>query len=91
MTAEKSWHRDRCDRQVRGLYPYRPYKGILKPKNFLFNSYLQDFTFQAVQVCNLETSGSISSLEAYNRLQELWAEMEIIQTGLDLQEEEDEQ
>ena len=53
------------------LYPRGRYYGHVKPENLLFNANLQEFAQNVSFICNLETGGKISSLEAYQKIKAL--------------------
>ncbi len=57
------------------LYPRSRYYGQVKPENLVFNANLQEFAQRISFVCNLETSGKISSEEAYDQIKALWEEL----------------
>jgi hypothetical protein len=54
------------------LYPRRPYRGKFTPENLVINANLQEFAQKVSYICNLETSGKISSQDAYLRIKTLW-------------------
>jgi hypothetical protein len=54
------------------LYPRSTYRGEFTPENLVFNSNLQEFAHKVGYICTLETSGKLSSAEAYDRIRELW-------------------
>jgi hypothetical protein len=54
------------------LYPKTPYRGEVKPENLVFNANLQEFAQKVSYICNLETGGKISSVQAYRQIKELW-------------------
>ena len=57
------------------FYPYSSYKGEVKPENIVFNANLQEFAQRISYICNLETGGKISALEAYEQIKALWKEL----------------
>ncbi|MDY6781938.1 MAG: hypothetical protein SW833_05195 [Cyanobacteriota bacterium] len=57
------------------LYPNFPYRGSFTPENLVFNANLQEFAQRVNFLCNLETSGKISSEEAYQKIKELWHQL----------------
>lgn len=57
------------------LHPRSRYYGQFKPENLVFNANLQEFAQQVGYICNLETSGKLSSEEAYNKIHALWREL----------------
>ena len=54
------------------LYPYSKYRGEFKPENLVFNANLQEFAKKVSYICNLETNGKITSLQAYKEIKVLW-------------------
>jgi hypothetical protein len=57
------------------LYPRSRYYGKVQPENLVFNANLQEFAQQVSYICNLETSGKISSEEAYQKIRVLWKQL----------------
>ncbi|MGF1480084.1 MAG: hypothetical protein ACFB4I_11415 [Cyanophyceae cyanobacterium] len=57
------------------LYPKSRYHGQVKPENLVFNANLQEFAQQVSYVCNLSTSGKLTSQEAYSQIQSLWKQL----------------
>ncbi len=57
------------------LYPRSRYYGQVKPENLVFNANLQEFAQRISYICNLETSGKIPTLEAYEQIKALWKEL----------------
>ena len=68
------------------LYPRAPYYGEFKPENLLFNANLQEFAQKVSFICNLETGGKISSLEAYQKIKALWKDLKQSKKGLGIGE-----
>jgi len=54
------------------LYPKSKYYGDFKPEKLVFNANLQEFAQKVSVICNLETSGKIESIEAYEQIKKLW-------------------
>lgn len=54
------------------LYPRSRYYGQVKPENLVFNANLQEFNQRVGIICSLETSGKISSEEAYKQIKAMW-------------------
>lgn len=71
------------------LYPKRPYRGEVKPANLVFNANLQEFAHKISYICNLETAGKISSLEAYQQIKSLWKELKKSKKQLGIENEDD--
>jgi len=57
------------------LYPRSRYYGQVKPENLVFNANLQEFAQRVSYICNLETSGKLSSEEAYKKIHALWKDL----------------
>jgi hypothetical protein len=64
------------------LYPRAPYHGEFKPENLLFNANLQEFAQKVSFICNLETAGKLSSLDAYEKIKALWKDLKQSKKGL---------
>ncbi|MEM7762394.1 MAG: hypothetical protein AAGF83_00880 [Cyanobacteria bacterium P01_G01_bin.67] len=61
------------------LFPKDNYRGEFSPdnpKNLVFNANLQEFAQKVAYICGLETNGKISSQEAYDRIKDLWHQLE---------------
>lgn len=58
------------------FYPRATYRGDVKPENLAFNANLQEFTQRISYICNLETAGKISSVEAYRQIKALWQDLD---------------
>lgn len=61
------------------LYPKDHYRGKLaanNPQKLLFNANLQEFAQKVAYICGLETNGKISSQEAYDRIKDLWHQLD---------------
>ncbi|BAM54633.1 hypothetical protein BEST7613_5702 [Synechocystis sp. PCC 6803] len=54
------------------LYPKSKYYGDFKPEKLVFNANLQEFAQKVSVICNLETAGKIETMEAYERIKQLW-------------------
>jgi hypothetical protein len=59
----------------RYLYPRSRYRGKFTPQNLAFNSNLQEFAQKIGYICALETSGKVSSAQAYREIKALWKEL----------------
>lgn len=57
------------------LYPKSPYRGKVKPENLVFNANLQEFAQKVSYICNLETGGKVTPVEAYKKIKHLWKEL----------------
>lgn len=60
------------------LYPYHSYYGKNKINSIEFNRNLQNFSVKVGYICNLQTSGKLSSHQAYQRIELLWNQLQII-------------
>jgi hypothetical protein len=58
------------------LYPRSSYRGEVKPENLVFNANLQEFAQKVSYICNLETGGKISSIDAYKQIKALWKDLQ---------------
>jgi hypothetical protein len=54
------------------LYPRRQYHGEFTPENFVFDANLQEFAQKVGYITSLETSGKLSSKDAYHQIKALW-------------------
>lgn len=57
------------------LFPHSSYRGQVKPENLVFNSNLQEFAQRVNYICNLETNGKISPVDAYRQIKTLWKKL----------------
>lgn len=57
------------------LHPRAPYHGQCRPEFLMFNANLQEFSHRVNHLCNLETSGKISTEDAYNEIHDLWKQL----------------
>ncbi len=57
------------------LYPRSRYYGQVKPENLVFNANLQEFAQRVSVICNLETSGKVPPVDAYEQIKALWKEL----------------
>jgi hypothetical protein len=57
------------------LNPHFSYHGEVKPENLVFDANLQEFAQKASYICNLETNGKLSTIEAYQGIKKLWKEL----------------
>lgn len=57
------------------LYPRSRYYGEFKPENLVFNANLQEFAQKVSVICNLETSGKVPPVDAYEQIKALWKEL----------------
>ncbi len=59
----------------RFLYPYSRYYGSFQPELLAFDANLQEFAQKVGYISCLETSGKLSSDEAYSKIKELWKQL----------------
>ena len=64
------------------LYPKSRYRGEFTPGNLAFNGNLQEFAQRISIICNLETSGKITSIDAYGRIKDLWKQLKLSKKNL---------
>lgn len=72
-----------CDRQEdknqqgkdNFLHPHHRYYGQFTPENLAFNANLQEFAQKVAYITALETSGKVSSEQAYKKIKDLWQQL----------------
>lgn len=64
------------------LYPFNTYRGKFKPEFLVFNFNLQEFAQKVGYIANLQTSGKLSSAEAYEQVECLWHQLHSSQQDL---------
>lgn len=69
MTSNSNNSKDRF------LYPRASYRGEFTPENMTFNANLQEFAQKVSLLCNLETNGKVSPVEAYKEIKQLWKQL----------------
>jgi hypothetical protein len=69
------------------LYPRGRYYGDFTPQKLAFNANLQEFAQKVSYICNLETGGKISSIEAYEEIKKLWKDLKTSKKELQIGEE----
>ena len=69
------------------LYPRSRYYGQVKPENLIFNANLQEFAQKVGYITSLETSGKISSQEAYSQIKLLWKQLKHSKKELNIGDE----
>ena len=57
------------------LAPRSAYWGEVTLPNVTFNANLQEFAQRISLICNLETGGKITPVEAYEEIRELWKQL----------------
>ncbi|MDG2991241.1 hypothetical protein L3556_09915 [Candidatus Synechococcus calcipolaris G9] len=57
------------------LYPRSTYYGKVTPEQLIFNANLQEFSTKVGYISSLETSGKLSSQDAYQQIKHLWKEL----------------
>jgi len=65
------------------LYPRSRYRGEFTPGNLLFNANLQEFAQRVNYICNLETAGKLSPVDAYEQIKDLWNQLQRSRDELD--------
>ncbi|HEY9710775.1 MAG TPA: hypothetical protein V6D48_21385 [Oculatellaceae cyanobacterium] len=60
----------------RFLYPRRPYHGLVKPEDLVFNANLQEFAQRVSYITNLQTRGKLSVQESYQQVNALWEQLQ---------------
>ncbi|MBP0029950.1 hypothetical protein PN466_19645 [Roseofilum reptotaenium CS-1145] len=68
------------------LYPRSYYHGKFTPDNLVFNANLQEFAQKVSFISALESNGKLSPLESYNRIKNLWEDLNRISQELDIQD-----
>lgn len=63
-------HKDRF------FFPHSSYRGAVHPENLVFNANLQEFAHRVNYICNLETAGKLTPVEAYDKIRELWQKLD---------------
>lgn len=58
------------------LYSQGAYHGRDRPTNTAFNAILQEFSHRLDYISGLHTGGKISSLEAFEEIDDLWQQLE---------------
>jgi hypothetical protein len=66
------------------LYTYSKYRGDFKPENLVFNANLQEFAQKVSYICNLETNGKVTSIQAYEQIKRLWKVLKESKNNLDI-------
>jgi hypothetical protein len=64
------------------LYPRSRYRGVVEPKNLVFNANLQEFAQKVTYISNLETAGKLSPEAAYQQIEDLWQHLKRSKEGL---------
>lgn len=57
------------------LYPRASYKGFFTPENLVFNANLQEFAMRVSFIAGLHTGGKMTSTEAYEKINQLWKDL----------------
>jgi hypothetical protein len=58
------------------LYSRSRYSGAVKPEDLIFNANLQEFAQRVSYISNLETAGKIQPQEAYQKVEQLFEQLE---------------
>lgn len=77
---------DRADRE-NFLYPRSRYYGEFNPQNLVFNANLQEFAQKVGFIVNLQTSGKVTSEDAYTQIKALWKNLKHSKKELGINEE----
>lgn len=59
------------------FYPRARYRGKFTVENLAFNANLQEFSQKASFIAGLHANGKLTSQEAYEKLEQLWEQLEI--------------
>jgi hypothetical protein len=57
------------------LYPIGRYRGEFTPEHLAFNANLQEFAQRVSLICGLETAGKVPTVQAYQQIKDLWAQL----------------
>lgn len=79
---------DSNDNKDQFLNPLSHYRGDFTPENLAFDANLQEFASRVSILCNLETGGKISPVNAYEEIKQLWKQLELSKENLLDQERE---
>ena len=71
------------------LYPRHQYRGQWTPENLAFNANLQEFSQKVGYICNLETNGKLSPLQAYKEIKFLWKKLKCSKKELGISSRQD--
>ncbi|MBE9224644.1 hypothetical protein IQ264_04055 [Phormidium sp. LEGE 05292] len=66
------------------LYARSRYHGKITPDHLVFNANLQEFAQRTNYITSLETNGKISREEAYQKIEDLWQQFELIYQQLEI-------
>jgi hypothetical protein len=69
------------------LHPRIRYRGEFTPENLVFDANLQEFAQKVSYICSLETSGKLETEEAYQRVKQLWEQLDASSENLGIIEE----
>ncbi|MEL6163474.1 MAG: hypothetical protein AAFR37_06830 [Cyanobacteria bacterium J06628_3] len=69
------------------LYPRSRYYGQFNPEDLVFNANLQEFAQKTGYIVNLQTSGKITSEEAYRQIKALWKKLKHSKKELGIDDE----
>ncbi|KAF3890854.1 hypothetical protein DA73_0400007015 [Tolypothrix bouteillei VB521301] len=64
------------------LYPHKAYHGVTTPENLKFDAMLQYFTQRVDYIVGLETNGKLPSVEAFEKIQSLWEQLDNLKKEL---------
>jgi hypothetical protein len=57
------------------LYPKANYRGTFTPENLVFNFNLQEFALKVSFIAGLHAGGKLTSVEAYQKIDQLWQDL----------------
>jgi hypothetical protein len=58
------------------LYPRSPYYGDFSPQHLAFNANIQEFAQRVSFIAGLQTGGKLNPEEAYQKIQQLFTQLE---------------
>jgi hypothetical protein len=64
------------------ISPIARYRGDFTPEQLAFNANLQEFANRVSLLCGLETSGKVTSDQAYQEIRLLWKELKASKQNL---------
>ncbi|MGK7909533.1 MAG: hypothetical protein AB4040_20170 [Synechococcus sp.] len=70
------------------LYPLYQYQGKFTPEDFVFNANLQEFALKTGYIVSLQTSGKLTSEDAYQQIKALVKELKISRKELGIQDKD---
>ncbi|QIR37116.1 hypothetical protein HCG51_10495 [Tolypothrix sp. PCC 7910] len=58
------------------IYQKYNYRGKFTPNNLVFNANLQEFAARVSYICDLHTSGKITTEDSYKQIDDFWKQLE---------------